>query len=86
MSNRTLLFNLLFDADHHTINKLGADKRWLGAKLGIVSLLNTNGQDLSFHSHVHCIVSGGGISPCAGGEAGDRWVKWGWWMGYPEPA
>ena len=75
MGNRAMLFNLLFDASHHTINKLAADKKWLGAKPGIVSILHTNGQDLSFHPHVHCIVSGGGISPSSGGEAGVRWVK-----------
>ena len=49
MGNRTVLFNLLFDAGHHTINTLSADKKWLGAKPGIVSILHTNGQDLSFH-------------------------------------
>ena len=69
MGNRTSLFNLLFDTAHHTINKLSGDKMWLGAKPGIVSILHTNGQDLSFHPHIHCIVSGGGIS--AAGE----WVK-----------
>ena len=69
MGNRTVLFNLLFDAGHHTINTLSADKKWLGAKPGIVSILHTNGQDLSFHPHIHCIVSGGGI------DAVGCWVK-----------
>ncbi|MBC7866962.1 MAG: IS91 family transposase [Gloeobacteraceae cyanobacterium ES-bin-316] len=69
MGNRTALFNLLFDAGHHTINRLSADKKWLGAKPGIVSILHTNGQDLSFHPHIHCIVSGGGIN------AAGNWVK-----------
>lgn len=69
MGNRTILFNLLFDAAHHTINLLGADPKWLGAKPGIVSILHTNGQDLSFNPHVHCIVSGGGIN------ATGNWVK-----------
>ena len=69
MGNRIALFNLLFEASHHTINTLAADKKWLGAKPGIVSILHTNGQDLSFHPHIHCIVSGGGIN--AAGE----WVK-----------
>lgn len=27
MGNRVILFNLLFDAGHHTINKLSADKK-----------------------------------------------------------
>ena len=69
MGNRTTLFNLLFDAAHHTINLLGADRKWLGAKPGIVSILHTNGQNLSFHPHIHCIVSGGGIN------ANGNWVK-----------
>ena len=69
MGNRTALFNLLFDAGHYTINKLGADVKWLGAKPGIVSILHTNGQDLNFHPHIHCIVSGGGIN------AAGKWVK-----------
>ena len=29
---------------------------------GIISVLHTWGQQLSFHPHVHCIVSGGGIT------------------------
>ncbi len=69
MGNRTMLFNLLFDAAHYTINTLSADVKWLGAKPGIVSILHTNGQDLNFHPHVHCIVSGGGIN------AAGNWVK-----------
>src|SRR5665647_262707 len=69
MGNRVALFNLLFDAGLHTINKLSAEKKWLGAKPGIVSILHTNGQDLSFHPHIHCIVSGGGIN------AKGNWVK-----------
>jgi Putative transposase/Transposase zinc-binding domain len=62
MGNRKVLFNLLFDAAHHTLNTLGQDARFIGGKPGIVSILHSNGQDLSFHPHVHCIVSGGGIN------------------------
>ena len=51
LGNRTALFNLLFEAAHYTINTLSADDKWLGAKPGIVSILHTNGQDLSFHPH-----------------------------------
>ncbi|CAF2107623.1 unnamed protein product [Rotaria magnacalcarata] len=61
MGNRTLLFGILFDASHETLTTLSADDKWLGAQCGITSILHTNGQDLSFHPHVHCIVSGGGI-------------------------
>ena len=69
MGNRVTLFNLLFAAGHHSINQLSADKKWLGGKPGIVSILHTNGQDLNFHPHIHCIVSGGGIN------AAGQWVK-----------
>jgi len=61
MGNRALLYNQLFSSAHYTLLKLGKDEKWLGAKLGIVSILHTHGQDLSFHPHVHCIVSGGGV-------------------------
>lgn len=62
MGNRRLLFNLLFEASTYTIRKLGIDHKYMGGTPGIVSVLHTNGQDLTFHPHVHCIVTGGGIS------------------------
>jgi len=61
MGNRRLMFDLLFEASHYTLLKLGKDPKWLGAQPGIVSILHTHGQELSFHPHIHCIVSGGGI-------------------------
>jgi len=62
MGNRRLLFNLLFESSTYTIRKLGMDAKYLGGTPGIVSILHTNGQDLTFHPHVHCIVTGGGLS------------------------
>ncbi len=61
MGNRTSMFKLLFEASSYTLLKLGKDPKWLGATPGIISILHTWGQDLSFHPHIHCIVSGGGI-------------------------
>jgi hypothetical protein len=61
MGNRKLLFALLFEAAGYTLLSLAKDKKWIGATPGIISILHTWGQDLSFHPHVHCIVSGGGI-------------------------
>ena len=61
MGNRKQLFNLLFQSAHDTLHTFGKDPRYLGAKAGIISVLHTWGQNLSFHPHVHCIVSGGGI-------------------------
>lgn len=62
MGNRKAMFNLLFDAAHYTLLKLGRDERYMGAAPGIISVLHTWGQNLSFHPHVHCIVSGGGVA------------------------
>jgi hypothetical protein len=61
MGNRKEFFKLLFEASAYTLLKFGHDKKYLGAQPGIVSVLHTWGQQLSFHPHVHCIVSGGGI-------------------------
>ena len=69
MGNRKVMFNLIFECAHYTILKLSKDPRYLGATPGITSILHTNGQDLSFHPHVHSIVSGGGI------DYDGKWIK-----------
>lgn len=61
MSNRTVLFKLLFDSAVHCLLTLSHDPRWLGAVPSITAMLHTWGQQLSFHPHLHCIVSGGGV-------------------------
>lgn len=62
MGHRKLLFKLLFDASAATLLCFAKDKKYIGATPGIISVLHTWGQQLSFHPHIHCIVSGGGIS------------------------
>jgi hypothetical protein len=69
MSNREELFSLLFASAAQALLELGRDPRWLGAELGITSVLHTWTRDLRFHPHVHCIVTGGGLS-----LDGARWV------------
>ncbi len=59
--NRKTMFDLLFNASSYTLLKFAADEQYLGAQPGITTVLHTWGQQLSFHPHVHCIVSGGGI-------------------------
>lgn len=61
MGNRQLLYNLLLEASSQTLLQFGKDPKYLGAEIGITSVLHTWGQNLSFHPHVHCIVSGGGF-------------------------
>lgn len=61
MGNRKEMFDLMFDAASYTLLKFSDDEKYLGAQPGIIAVLHTWGQQLSFHPHVHCIVSGGGI-------------------------
>lgn len=61
MGNRKAMFTLLFDAASYTLLKFADDEKYLAAQPGIIAVLHTWGQQLSFHPHVHCIVSGGGI-------------------------
>ena len=62
LGHRRLLFKLLFDASASTLLTFSRDHKYLGATTGIISVLHTWGQQLSFHPHIHCIVSGGGIT------------------------
>lgn len=56
------MYKLLFDASAGTLLTFAKDEKYLGALPGIISVLHTWGQQLSFHPHIHCIVSGGGIT------------------------
>lgn len=62
LGNRKPLYKLLFDAAAQTLLSFANNATYLGATPGILSVLHTWGQQLSFHPHVHCIVSGGGMA------------------------
>lgn len=62
LSNQKLLYSLLFEAASKTLLAFAMDRRFLGAEPGIIMVLHTWGQTLSYHPHVHCIVSGAGLS------------------------
>jgi hypothetical protein len=63
------LYNLLFQAAAQTLLTLAADDKRLGAQIGVTAILHTWGQNLCFHPHLHCVVTGGGLS----GD-GTHWV------------
>jgi hypothetical protein len=67
--NPKVVFDLLFAAASATLLELGHDKARLGAQLGITTVLHTWTRKLTFHPHLHCIVTGGGL---AAGQ--DRWI------------
>ena len=60
--NQALLSGLLHRCCAQTILELSADKRFLGATPGIIQVLHTWNQELDYHVHMHCIVSGGGLT------------------------
>jgi hypothetical protein len=69
LGNRRAMYQLLMDASAETLLTLGRDPKWIGGTIGLTSILHTWGQTLSFHPHVHCIVSGGGI------DQDHNWIK-----------
>ena len=62
LANQHLLYDLLFSAASQTLLTLSQDKRYLGAEPGIIMVLHTWGQTLAYHPHVHCIISGAGLT------------------------
>jgi hypothetical protein len=67
--NRERVYDLMFESAAEALLELGLDPRRLGARLGVTEVLHTWSRDLSFHPHIHCIVTGGGLS-----LDGSRWV------------
>lgn len=59
--NSKTCYNILFKATSEAILTLAEDPKWLGAKVGITSILHTWGQTMEFHPHVHSIITGGGL-------------------------
>lgn len=66
LRNREAVYEMLFQAASRTLLDLGHDENRLGATLGFTAVLHTWTRALTFHPHLHCIVTGGGLSP--GGE------------------
>ncbi len=60
--NKKVVYDILFRASAETLLTIAGDPKHLGAEVGFFSLLHTWGQNLLHHPHVHCVVSGGGLS------------------------
>jgi DNA-directed RNA polymerase subunit RPC12/RpoP len=68
--NQAALYSLLFASASATLLQFGRNN--LQANLGITAVLHTWGQNLSDHYHLHCVVTGGGLS-----LDGQSWVSLG---------
>ena len=58
-----VMTTLLFQAARATLCTLLADPKYLGAQPGIIAALHTWSQTLVLHPHLHCLVTGGGLTP-----------------------
>src|SRR6266404_5203971 len=67
--NKARVYGLLLKVAAETLTTIAADRKHLGADIGVTAVLHTWGQNLQHHPHVHCIVPGGGLSP-----DGERWI------------
>jgi Putative transposase len=67
--NPQLPYNCLFQTVTETLKEFAHDSRHLGAQLGLTAVLHPGGQPLMPHVHLHCIVTGGGLS-----LDGTRWI------------
>ncbi len=63
LTNKKVVYEILFRATGETLREIAADPRHLGAEIGFLAVLHTWGQSLEHHPHVHCVVPGGGLSP-----------------------
>jgi hypothetical protein len=66
--NRRVGYSLLFRAASETILALAADPKRLNGRAGLILMLHTWTQKLTFHPHVHGIIPGGVLS-----NDGDAW-------------
>jgi len=55
--------NLLFKATHAVLQDFLLDDQHLGAKVGMMSSLHTWGRNLSYHPHLHILITAGGLAP-----------------------
>jgi Putative transposase/Transposase zinc-binding domain len=62
LANVAVMTTLLLQAVRDTLGTLLADLKYLGAQPGIIAALHTWSQTLVLHPHVHCLVTGGGLT------------------------
>lgn len=67
LANPDIVYDLLFATAIETLQELAATR--LGAQLGITAVLHTWTREMLLHPHLHCVVTGGGLS-----LDGTRWI------------
>jgi hypothetical protein len=62
LAHPAVMYERLFRAAAATLRDAAANPKRLGASIGVLMVLHTWGQNLHHHPHVHCVVTGGGLS------------------------
>jgi len=57
-----VLYGLLMKSAAEALLKLAADPRYVGGCIGVMAVLHTWGSNLTYHPHVHCLATGGGLA------------------------
>ena len=76
LAHPAVLYDLLLRSAAASLRAVAANPKRLGAKVGVLLVLHTWGQNLHHHPHVHGVVTGGGLSCDSSGQidAAPRWV------------
>jgi hypothetical protein len=76
LANPAVVYDLLMRSAPATLREVAGNPQRLGAVVGVLMVLHTWGQNLHHHPHVHCVVTGGGLSCNAKGDIDEspRWI------------
>ena len=69
LRNQKIVYNILFRAASESLKQVAGDPKYLGACIGIIAMLHTWSRTLMDHPHLHCLVTGGGLS-----ADGRKWI------------
>jgi hypothetical protein len=73
LQNPAALYRALFDTASATLLQFGRER--FQAELGLTAILHTWGQNLMHHPHLHCLVTGGGLT-AQNTWAGPNQARW----------
>jgi hypothetical protein len=62
LRHQKTLYSLLMKTAAESVRDLAAEKRFVGAQVGILAILHTWTGQLHHHPHVHMLVTGGGVT------------------------
>ena len=60
-SKQKVVYAAMMRASAMAVRDLAADSKWVGATLGLLSILHTWTRSMAYHPHVHILVTAGGL-------------------------